>query len=458
MKIIVLSGSPKAEKSVTLQSVKYIEHHYPEHYFEYVHIARNIKKYEANEEELKLLGQKIQDSDGVIWAFPVYYTTVPSTYKRFIELVSEKCHSCFKDKYTAVFSTSIHYADNIAHDFMRATCEDLNMKYTDYLSHDMHDLLQSKMQQNLKDFFANFITSIKEGLKVSRMFAPLKNNDFTYQGEAVAEKITTEKQVIIITDALDSDYNLLEMINTYSSCFGQPPEVINLNDLDIKGPCLGCCRCAANNICAYHDQDGYREFLDYVIVKADIIIYAGAIRGRHLSALFKLYYDRSFCYTHIPFLTGKHLGYMISGNLSDNQTLRQSLEMFNRGNINLIGFVSDESQDSSEIDRQIYSLARKGVVFAEKNYFKPDDFIGLSSEKLFADAIRGSLGGIFTADYRYYRKNGLLTKVSWGEKLQGALMRYLMGRKAFRKAVQKNMINHMISGHKKVLSSLKGEE
>ena len=238
------------------------------------------------------------------------------------------------------------------------------------------------------------------------------------------------------------------MIDKYKSYIKSSVEVINLNDVDIKGACLGCCKCAAENKCVYDDKDGYRKFLDYIIKNADIIIFAGTIKDRYLSSRFKLYYDRSFCYNHVPILRGKHIGYMISGKLSENQNLRQILEFHTQGS-NLIGFVTNEAEDNAVIDNQIYAFAKMSINYSERNYFKCETFLNVATNKLFGDAIEGELGAIFLEDYKYYKKNKIFKKVSLKEKMQGKVMRYFMKREKFKKAVQKNMIDFMITGHKK---------
>jgi len=458
LKIIILNGSPKSEKSVTMQSIKYLEQNYGQHEFEYIHIINDIKGYEKDIENLKSLCTKIQEADAIIWAFPLYHALVHSNYKRFIELIFEnKLESYFSNKYTSAFSTSIHYADIHAHNYIRAIAEDLGMNYVEYLSHEMNDLTKEKGRRELKLFFENLLDFVDEGLATNKLFNPVSKSTFKYKQGETDKFIDTTKKIIIITDAVKEDDNLNEMIDKYKSCIKNQVDIFNLNDVDIKGHCLGCCKCAAENKCVYDNKDGYREFLDYIIKNGDIIIFAGTIKDRYLSSRFKLYYDRSFCYNHVPILKGKQIGYIISGKLSENQNLRQILEFHTEGS-NLIGFVTDEAENSAAIDNQIYTFAKMSVSYSERNYFKPETFLDIASRKLFSDAIEGHLGSIFVADYKYYKKNEMLKKVDLKVKMQGKVMRFFMGRKRFKEEVQKNMIDFMITGHKKILEKDMGKD
>lgn len=60
LKIIVLNESPKSQKSVTMQSIKYLEQNYGNHQFEYIHIIKDIKKYEQSKERLETLCKKLE--------------------------------------------------------------------------------------------------------------------------------------------------------------------------------------------------------------------------------------------------------------------------------------------------------------------------------------------------------------------------------------------------------------
>ncbi|GAA0742402.1 NAD(P)H-dependent oxidoreductase [Clostridium oceanicum] len=455
MNFIILNGSPKSEISVTMQSMKYIEKNFKEHSFEYIHIVKEIKKCEKDLSCLIDICEKIKNADGVIWGFPVYHLLVPSYYKRFIELIFERgCMDYFKGKYTSAFSTSIHYYDVTAHEYIHGICDDLNMRYIECLSHEMNDLLHEKGQKELLLFFNNLLFSIKEGLNPQKQHKNISENKFKYNSKILKEKISIDKKIMIVTDAKKEDLNIKEMIKKYVSCFSNKVEVLNLNDIKILGHCLGCCKCAKENICVYHDKDDYRKFTDYLIENADIIIYAGTIKDRYLSSLFKLFYDRSFCYTHIPAFRGKQIGYMISGNLSEVSNLKQILEVYAEADSNLIGFVTDESKNNEAIDDGIYAFAKLGSYYSENNYFRAKNFLGVSAQKIFRDAIAGDLGPIFLGDYKYYKENNIFDYLTLKDKIKYAFTRYFFKKEKVRKNIDKNMINLMIESHKKIISKI----
>ena len=90
MKIIVLNGSPKGIESATMQYILYIQKKFPQHNLKILNIAQQIKQLENNEERFQEVIEDVKNSDGVIWGFPLYVMLVPSQYKRFIELITER--------------------------------------------------------------------------------------------------------------------------------------------------------------------------------------------------------------------------------------------------------------------------------------------------------------------------------------------------------------------------------
>ena len=95
MKIIVLNGSPKGDVSVTMQYVHYIQKKFPQHELKIINISHTINKIEKDQSAFDGIVREIQESDGVLWAFPLYVFAVASQYKRFIELIFERNAAAF---------------------------------------------------------------------------------------------------------------------------------------------------------------------------------------------------------------------------------------------------------------------------------------------------------------------------------------------------------------------------
>jgi multimeric flavodoxin WrbA len=302
MKIIVLNGSPKGRKSVTMQYINYIQKKFPQHELEILDIAQKIKKIEKDDNVFKGIINEIKSSDGVLWTYPVYVCLVCSQYKRFIELIFERgaCQA-FKDKYTALLSTSIHFFDHTANNYINGICDDLEMKFVDSLSVDMNDLLKKEERDKLILFAEEFFNSIENKVSVCQTFAQIKRLDTEYNPGELKPKIDTGgKKVLLLADARSDEVNLNKMIKRFKESFIQNIEVVNLNDIDIKGGCLGCIHCGMDNICVYEGKDGFIDFYNSKVKKADIIIYAGKIKDRYLSSKWKMFFDRGFFNTHQP--------------------------------------------------------------------------------------------------------------------------------------------------------------
>ena len=192
MKIIVLNGSPKGDLSVTLQYVHFVQKKFPQHELKIFNVAQQIRGMEREERSLREVMEEIKSSDGVLWAFPLYYLLVPSQYKRFIELIWErKAADVFKDKYTAVLSTSIHFFDHSAHNYMNAICDDLNMKYLGSFSAAMYDLMSRKGREKWNLFASEFFEGIQGHVPTAKKFPPILDRAFDYVLGSVEKKVST---------------------------------------------------------------------------------------------------------------------------------------------------------------------------------------------------------------------------------------------------------------------------
>jgi multimeric flavodoxin WrbA len=380
MKIAVLNGSPKGMTSVTMQYVHYIQKEYPQYELKIINISQRIKKIESDKSALQEILDEVKGSDGILWASPVYYFLVPANYKRFIELIFERnVESFFTDKYTACLTTSVHFFDHTAHNYIHAVCDDLNMKFVGSFSADMGDLRKVAERERLGLFAGKFFETIENKAPTSKSYIPVIRRDFDYLSNGSGDSVDAGgKKVVFVTDAQDHQVNLARMVERFKTSFSSEIEVINLHALDIKGSCLGCVQCAYDNQCVYKDKDEYIDFYNTKLKTADILVFAGAIQDRYLSSRWKMFFDRSFFNGHAPSLIGKQIGFIISGPLSQTPNLRQILDAWVEIQLaNLTGIVTDEFGDSAEIDDLLQDLANNLVQFADSGYIKTPTFRNL---------------------------------------------------------------------------------
>jgi multimeric flavodoxin WrbA len=388
VKIIVLNGSPKGNESATLQYILYIQKKYPQHDVKILNIAQQIKKIEKDEMKFQEIIEDVKNSDGVIWSFPLYVMLVSSQYKRFVELISERnVEEAFNNKYTTIVATSIHFFDHTAINYIHAICDDLEMKYVGFYSADMYDLMRSKNREQLILFAENFFYAIENNIPTSRQHLPLNYQDFKYNPNLDVKdekKIDIKsKKFLLITDSMDENTNLGRMIQRLRNCFSSEIKLINIHDIDIKGGCLGCIQCGYDNTCVYKEKDGFTEFWNSLKM-FDVLILAGTIHDRYLSSRWKLVLDRSFFNGHVPTLSGKQFGFVISGPLGQIANLRQILQAYSEAQgSNLVDIITDEYQDSHKIDSLLLNLAKN-----------------------LARLVYGRMRFVFQADHKYYEEHG----------------------------------------------------
>ena len=160
MNILILNGSPLGENSITLQTVLYLEALFPEHSYDLLHVGQKIK---AIERDFSNARDLLEKADLILFCYPVYTFLVPSQLHRFIELVKEQ-RVDLRGKYAAQISTSKHFYDTTAHEFIRENCADLHLKVLRGLSADMEDLLKEKGQKEARDFFRHVLWAVQHDL------------------------------------------------------------------------------------------------------------------------------------------------------------------------------------------------------------------------------------------------------------------------------------------------------
>jgi multimeric flavodoxin WrbA len=409
VKIAVLNGSPKGEISVTVQYIKFIQKKFPRHELKLINVAHDIIKLEKDDNRFKDVIDEVRKSDGVIWAFPLYVFLVASQYKRFIEMITEKgAQDAFAGKYATVLSTSVHFFDNTAHNYMHGICDDLDMKYVEPFSADMDDIMIENMRRILLKWADNFFKAIENRAPAMKLYAPVVHNKFTYKpGKGPGRVDIKGRKIRVLADITDEKSNIAKMVQRFSKSFKGDIQVIKTGDVKMRGGCLGCMECAFDNICVYQGKD---DFVDYFNAgrDADITIFAGGIVDRFFSARMKMFWDRSFFNGHIPTSVDKQVGFIVSGPLSQVANLQEIINAMPQiGGANLAGVVTDECADSGQLDELLEAFAARCVDNAECTYMLPRTFLGVGGHKIFRDQIWARLSFPFTADYRYYEAHGL---------------------------------------------------
>ncbi len=124
MKIAVLNGSPQGQHSITLTYFQFLKTRFPGNQYTIIHISKDIRVIEEDRKRFHEIVDIVDSSDAVLWLYGVWVLLVPAQMLRFIELIRErKADSVFVGKYAASISTSIHYLDHFAEQYIRAESE-----------------------------------------------------------------------------------------------------------------------------------------------------------------------------------------------------------------------------------------------------------------------------------------------------------------------------------------------
>ncbi len=455
MNILVLNGSPKGEYSITLQTVRFLALLHPEHSFTELHVGQKIHQYEQN---FTPAMEEIKKADVLLFSYPVYTFIAPYQMQRFLELMKEH-KTPVAGKIATQITTSKHFYDVTAHRYIQDNAQEMGMGFIRGLSADMEDLPTEKGQKEAKAFFDHFIWAIDHD-----MYEPCYLCSSAPKHEAVtvpdnkANHTTAEntnnsirdKDVVIITDTTPENTQLNTMIARFKSLLPATVRMVNIMEYPFKGGCISCFNCATDGTCIF--KDGFDSFLRDNIQTADAIIYAFTIKDHSMGTRFKLYDDRQFCNGHRTVTMGMPVGYLISGNYSEEQNLQMILEGRAQvgGNI-LIGIATDEFTPDLDIDKLVASLCYA----LEHHNTQPQNFYGVGGMKIFRDLIY-QMQGMMKADYRFFKSHG---QFDFPQKKKGTILgMYLVGamlsNKKLKAKIGNQMNDGMIAPYKKVLEDI----
>ena len=443
MKILVLNGSPKGQYSITLQTVLYLQKHYPAHSFEVIHVGQRIK---ALEKDFTPVAQAVEQADLVLFAYPVYTFIAPCQLHRCIELMKQHQVKT-AGKFATQITTSKHFYDVTAHRYVQDNCQDMGMKVIRGLSADMDDLLCERGQQEARAFM-DYVSWCVDNNAFEPAPAPLPAPACKpVSVPAAAEK--TQGDVVIVTDC-DND-QLARMIARFQAVLPRKSRVVNLRDFPFKGGCLGCFNCAVSGKCIY--KDGFDDYLRQTIQTGEAIVYAFTIRDHSMGALFKTYDDRQFCNGHRTVTMGMPVGYLISGNYGLESNVQTIVE--GRAQVGH-NFLAGVATDETDPDGQIDLLARTLCYALENKYVPPQNFLGVGGMKIFRDLI-WLMQGMMKADHKFYKAHG---QYDFPQKKFGTMLKmYLVGALISSPKVKAKMGNAMNEGmlmpYKKLLEDNK---
>ena len=454
MRVVVINGSPSGESGITAQYAKYLEQRFPEHAFQVVEVARRIHHIEQDAARLDAIVADMTAADAILWAYPVYVMLVPAQLKRFIELLFAHPRApALRGKVATSLSTSAHHYDHTTHDYMHGVCVDLGMAYVRGFSAGDQELLTDKGRRDLlgfaRDFFLHAAGEPPIDTDIPRIswsaprYAPLL---------PPAAAKTSDKKIVVISDADDLTGNLQRMIDVFERSVSLPVDRIDLATLRMDGGCLGCLRCADDGQCGY--KDGYAAAFARVMA-ADVVIYAGAVRDRYLSARMKTFTDRYFSNGHRPVLAGKLVGYIVSGPLAQLATLREILEAsIELGCCHRLAIVTDEAADEQTTTERLRGMARAVERWVEDPWYAPPTFRGHAAYKNFRDLVYSNKG-FMTADHRYYKAHGLYdfpqNRIAW--RLFNGLVRLLKRLPLLGKRLSRAIMASRTRAYQRVLTS-----
>ena len=439
MKILVINGSPKGESSITWQTVRYLQKLHPEHTFETLHVGHRIK---ALERDFTPALEAMKAADALLFSYPVYTFIAPCQLHRFVELMKEH-NADVRGKWATQITTSKHFYDVTAHQWVQDNCADLGLKYVRGLSEDMDDLLKEQGRQEAEAFFQRFLWSMEKGLcerVLPHTPAQCKHAD------PLPSAPGKQGDVVIVTDMGEEDTRLKSMIARFRAALPYGTRVINLREFPFKGGCLGCFHCASDGTCIY--QDGFSELQRESIQKAQAIVYAFTIRDHAMGARFKMYDDRRFCDGHRTVTMGMPMGYIVDGDYGAETNLQMILEARIQVGGNLMaGVACNDADVNASVDQLADSLA----YLLEHPHAQPANFYGVGGMKIFRDLVY-QMQGMMKADYKFYKAHGQMDFPQKDKKR--ILMMYLVGwmnSPKMRKKLGNKMSEGMLMPYKRLL-------
>lgn len=434
MRVLIINGSPKGKYSITLHTALYLEKRFAGCEFEYLNASQKIR---SLEKDFAPAAEAVLRADLVVFCYPVYTFLVPAQFHRFVELL-HSCGTDFKGRFATQITTSKHFYDVTAHEFMRENLADLGFTVLEGLSADMEDLPLEKGQKEAVQFFSYTLWQMeRKGCLAARGLASAAGAG---EAEVPAGKA---KRIVVVADMEEDDQALASKIALFTEAADFPVDVINLREFPFKGGCQGCFNCAATGECIY--KDGFTDMLRNDIHRHDAIVYAFRIRNHSMGYRFKLYDDRQFCNGHRTVTMGTPFGYIIEGDISAEPNLKKVLEARAQVGGNFLAGLACT-------DEQIADMA--GVLSYAMNecLVLPQNFLGVGGMKIFRDLIY-QMRGMMRADHKFFKSHGQydFPQKKWRTSMMMYLVGWMMNNRKVRARLGNRINEGMVAPYSKLL-------
>lgn len=449
MNILVLNGSPKGQNSITLQTALYLQKLHPEHCFDVLHVGQYIKKFET---DFSLPLEAIKKAELILFCYPVYTFLAPYQLHRFIELMKENGAET-EGKIASQISTSKHFYDVTAHNFIEENCYDMGLRYIRGLSSDMDDLLCERGQNDAKSYFDEMIFKIQNGIFECKSPAKRREKAIYAQTLESGEKLPG-KDIAIVTCCAADDINLRNMIEDFKAALPYAAREINIREFPFSGGCLGCMECSVSGKCIYKDR--FDDFLRNTIQTADAIVYAFTVENHYANAILKCFDDRHFCNGHRAVTASMPVGYIISGDYGHEANLQLLVEARSQvGGVYLCGVATDENDTA----KALCDLSKCLCYALENCVSRPVNFYGVGGTKIFRDLIY-LMQGMMKADHKFYKEHGVydFPQKQRGKIFQMKLIGALMAMPSVKKKMKGKMSDMIVGPYQKLINSTSPSE
>lgn len=385
MKVYILSGSPKGETSVTLQTAKTLEKLFPEDSFTFELVGSG-----KFSEEIR---DNIAASDLTIYLSSLYHCHLHAQSLDFFKAMFSGNTDKLKGKAFTYLTTSMFLMDTPAHNFMKDITSRNGMFFIRSLSLKDDDALKEEGREELYRWFKY----VKDTLSA-------RNGKFDF-----------EKQNVTIIDASDDDkaeknQKIIEHVKDRYTKAGSAVKIVKLRDYKLT-KCVACNGCYTNRKCVFNDD--FEKLADEIYTGLDILVTVGTLDYGMMTSTYKTFLDKHVQFGRCPLDDDIIKLYLYSK--TDMTTEYNEHEFYEHGYAldSLCGsYFADcfegygESLNADKIDRAVDDtlLIAQDQLYAPRNVYR----IGLNT--MFAK-LAVHLQNMCPGDMNYYSTHGFYDPV-----------------------------------------------